>query len=112
MRSAFSMLRRPLLAALVAVATLAVSAPAFAKEVTVTISNFAFGPDKTTISAGDTVKFVNADDTVHSVVAKDGAFHSDGLDTDDSFSYTFKTAGTFDFYCGLHPFMTGEIIVN
>ena len=36
----------------------------------------------------------------------------DGLDTDDSFSYTFKTAGTFAYYCGLHPFMTGEIIVN
>ena len=91
---------------------LVASAPSYAKEVTVTISNFAFSPDTTTIAAGDTVKFVNADDTVHSVVAKDGAFHSDGLDTDDSFSYTFAQAGTFDYYCGLHPFMTGEIIVK
>lgn len=112
MHSALYMFRRSLLVVMVAAATLAAPVPAFAKEVTVTISNFAFGPDKTTISAGDTVKFVNADDTVHSVVAKDGAFHSDGLDTDDSFSYTFTTAGTFDYYCGLHPFMTGEIIVT
>ena len=112
MRSALLMFHRPLLVALVATATLAVSVPAFAKEVTVTISNFAFSPEKTTISAGDTVKFVNADDTVHSVVAQDGAFHSDGLDTDDSFSYSFTTTGTFDYHCGLHPFMTGEIIVN
>lgn len=112
MRSTLSMFRRRLPAVLLVTATLAVSAPSFAKEVTVTISNFAFSPEKTTIAAGDTVKFVNADDTVHSVVAKDGAFHSDGLDTDDSFSYTFSATGTFDFYCGLHPFMTGEIVVN
>jgi len=112
MRSLLSMLRRRLPVALLVTATLAVSAPSFAKEVTVTISNFAFSPQKTTIAKGDTVKFVNADDTVHSVVAKDGAFHSDGLDTDGSFSYTFSSAGTFDFYCGLHPFMTGEIVVN
>jgi plastocyanin len=46
------------------------------------------------------------------VVGKDGAFHSDGLDTDDSFSYTFSAAGSFDYYCGLHPFMTGQITVN
>ena len=111
MRSVRPVLRR-LLVALAATVILVASAPGFAKEVTVTISNFAFSPDKTTIAAGDTVKFVNADDTVHSVVAKDGAFHSDGLDTDDSFSYTFAQAGTFDYYCGLHPFMTGEIIVK
>jgi plastocyanin len=106
------MFRRRWPAVLLATAILAVSAPSFAKEVTVTISNFAFSPEKTTIAKGDTVKFVNADDTVHSVVAKDGAFHSDGLDTDDSFSYTFSAAGTFDYYCGLHPFMTGQIDVN
>ena len=111
MRSVRPVIRR-LLVALAATLILFASAPSFAKEVTVTISNFAFSPDKTTIAAGDTVKFVNADDTVHSVVAKDGAFHSDGLDTDDSFSYTFAQAGTFDYYCGLHPFMTGEIIVK
>ena len=61
---------RHLLAALAATVILVASAPGFAKEVTVTISNFAFSPEKTTIAAGDTVKFVNADDTVHSVVAK------------------------------------------
>lgn len=105
-------IRRRWPAALLVTALFAASAPGYAKEVTVTISNFAFSPEKTTIAAGDTVKFVNADDTIHSIVAKDGAFHSDGLDTDDSFSYTFAAAGTFDFYCGLHPFMTGEIVVN
>ena len=112
MRSVLHMLHRPLLAALFAVAAVAISAPSFAKEITVTISNFSFAPDKATISTGDTVKFVNADDTIHSIVAADGSFHSDGLDTNDTFSYTFTKSGTFAYSCGLHPFMTGEIVVN
>ena len=86
--------------------------PAFAKDVTVTISNFAFGPETVTISAGDTVTFVNGDDTIHSVVADDGSFHSDGLDTNDKFTFTFAKAGKIAYHCGLHPFMKGEIVVQ
>ena len=73
-----------------ALASVAGFTPAFARDVTVTISNFAFGPQAVTISAGDTVTFVNGDDTIHSVVADDGSFHSDGLDTNDK--VTLNTA--------------------
>ena len=76
------------------------------------ISNFAFTPAKTAIAAGDTVTFINADDTIHSIVADDGSFHSDGLDTNDKASFTFSKPGTVDYHCGLHPFMKGEIIVK
>ena len=95
-----------------ALATLAGSTAALAKDVTVTISNFAFGPAEVTISVGDTVTFVNGDDTIHSVVADDGSFHSDGLDTDDKFTQAFAKAGTVAYHCGLHPFMKGTIIVK
>ena len=86
--------------------------PAFAKDVTISITNFAFAPAMTTIAAGDTVIFVNDDDTIHSVVADDGSFHSDGLDTGDKASFTFAKPGTIAYHCGLHPFMKGEIVVK
>ena len=95
-----------------ALATLAFSMPAFAKDITITITNFAFSPATTSIAVGDTVNFVNGDDTIHSVVADDGSFHSDGLDTNDKFTFTFAKAGRIDYHCGLHPFMKGEIVVQ
>jgi plastocyanin len=95
-----------------ALATLAFSMPAFAKDVTITITNFAFSPATTSIAVGDTVNFVNGDDTIHSVIADDGSFHSDGLDTNDKFTFTFAKAGRIDYHCGLHPFMKGEIVVQ
>ena len=93
-------------------ATLAFSMPAFAKDVTVTISNFAFAPKTTTIAVGDTVTFINGDDTIHSVIADDGSFHSDGLDTNDKVTFSFAKAGKISYHCGLHPFMKGEIVVQ
>ena len=104
--------RLPAFATAVALAMCAGFTPAFAKDVTISITNFAFAPAATTIAAGDTVIFVNDDDTIHSVVADDGSFHSDGLDTGDKASFSFAKPGTIAYHCGLHPFMKGEIIVK
>ena len=111
------MLFRPLRSLLILATTAALASsagftPAFAKDVTVTIGNFSFGPSELTIAKGDTVTFVNADDTIHSVVADDGSFHSDGLDTNDKVTFTFAKLGKIAYHCGLHPFMKGEIIVQ
>jgi plastocyanin len=95
-----------------ALAALTGLTPAFAKDVKVTISNFAFAPVTTTILPGDTVTFVNGDDTIHSVVADDGSFHSNGLDTNDKTTFTFAKVGTIGYHCGLHPFMKGMIVVK
>jgi plastocyanin len=78
----------------------------------VTIDNYTFGPKELTVPAGTTVKWVNHDDVPHTVVNKDKAFRSQALDTDDSYSYTFASAGTFEYFCGLHPYMVGKIIVK
>jgi plastocyanin len=107
--------RNPVLAAAaMAGITLALSAstPAFAKDWTVTISNFAFTPAETDVAVGDTVTFFNGDDTIHSVVADDGSFHSDGLDTNDKATFTFLKTRAVGYHCGLHPFMKGEIVVK
>jgi plastocyanin len=104
--------RFTILALSAGLATLAGFTPALARDATVTISNFSFTPATTMIEAGHTVTFVNGDDTIHSVIADDGSFHSDGLDTGDKVSFTFAKTGKVTYHCGLHPFMTGEIVVK
>ena len=78
----------------------------------ITIDNFTFTPKELTVAVGTTVKWVNHDDIPHTVVEKKTTFRSKALDTDDSYSFTFASAGTFDYFCGLHPHMVGKVIVN
>jgi plastocyanin len=102
-----AMLLGPVAGALMAYGALAAQEP---NEVV--IDNFTFGPQELTIAPGTTVKWVNHDDIPHNVINKDKVFRSKALDTDDSFSFTFASAGTFDYFCGLHPHMQGKIIVK
>ena len=103
-----AMLIGPIVGAMLAVASVA------AQDATnvITIDNFTFTPPELTVAVGTTVKWVNHDDIPHSVVNKDKVFRSQALDTDDAFSYTFASAGTFDYFCGLHTHMVGKIIVK
>jgi plastocyanin len=78
----------------------------------VVIDNFAFTPPQLTVAVGTTVKWINHDDIPHSIVDKNKVFRSKALDTNDTFSYTFAGAGTFDYFCGLHPYMMGKIVVK
>jgi plastocyanin len=97
----------PIVGALLAFGTVA------AQEANVVvIDNFTFTPPELTVAVGTTVKWVNHDDIPHSVVDKNKAFRSKALDTNDSFSFTFAGAGSFDYFCGLHPHMVGKIIVK
>jgi plastocyanin len=78
----------------------------------ITIDNFTFTPKELTVPVGTTVKWVNHDDIPHTIVEKKTTFRSKALDTDDSYSFTFTSAGTFDYFCGLHPHMVGQVIVK
>jgi plastocyanin len=93
-------------------ALLAFGAFAAQEENVVTIDNFTFGPRALTVAVGTTVKFVNHDDIPHTVFEKKLSFRSKALDTDDAYSYTFASAGSFDYFCSLHPHMVGKIIVK
>ena len=102
-----AMLLGPVVGALLAFGTVA------AEEATVvTIDNFTFTPPELTVAVGTTVKWVNHDDIPHTVVDKNKAFRSKALDTEDAYSFTFASAGTFDYFCGLHPHMVGKIVVK
>jgi amicyanin len=80
--------------------------------VAVKIDNFKFGPEDLTVPAGTTVTWTNRDDIPHTVVSTTGAFKSKVLDTDEKFSFTFTKAGTYDYFCSVHPKMTGKVIVQ
>jgi plastocyanin len=79
---------------------------------TVKIDNFSFTPTTVTIPVGTTVTWTNADDIPHTVVSDDKTFKSKALDTDEKFSYTFTKAGTYSYFCSLHPKMTAKIVVQ
>ena len=98
--------------ALLVAATMAVANPAQAATVEVKIDNFTFNPQQIVVKAGDTVTWVNHDDIPHTVTSKTMAFRSKAMDTDDKFSFTFATPGKFDYFCSLHPHMTGTIVVE
>jgi amicyanin len=83
-----------------------------AEDATVKIDNFTFEPQKLSIKAGTTVTWKNEDDIPHTVASATKAFKSKALDTDDSFSFTFTTPGTYDYFCSLHPHMTATIVVE
>ena len=102
---------RATLAVVVVLAGLA-GGQALAADAHVKIANFTFDPPTLTVKAGTTVTWVNADDIPHVVSEKDGKFRSPALDTDDKFSQVFSTAGTVEYFCAIHPHMTGKIVVT
>ena len=85
------------------------AAPAAAS---VTIDNFSFAPSTLTVKAGTNVTWTNRDDMPHTVVSTDKSFASRALDTDEAFTHTFGSPGTFDYFCSIHPRMTGRVVVQ
>lgn len=79
----------------------------------VAIKNLAFTPGTLTVPAGTTVTWTNADEEPHTVSADNGGpFHSSPLDTGGVFRYTFAKPGTYTYYCTIHPFMHGTVVVR
>lgn len=78
----------------------------------VTIAGLAFQPSEIRVPVGSTVTWDNQDSVVHDVTARDGMFDSGNLSRNETFSYTFEQTGTFEYYCTLHPYMEGKVIVE
>jgi plastocyanin len=83
----------------------ALSAQMKTSTMEVKIDNFSFGPVTLTVPVGTTVTWVNRDDIPHTVVSTDDSktFKSKVLDTDEKFSFTFSKAGTYPYFCSIHP---------
>ena len=98
--------------AVFAVATTFPAASARAANMEVRIDNFAFAPQRLTVKAGTTVTWTNDDDIPHTVASSIKLFRSSALDTKVKFSFTFTTPGSYEYFCSLHPHMTGAIVVE
>lgn len=81
--------------------------------VQINIFNYKFDPATVTVPAGTTITWTNKDEIPHTVASTNKSFKgSGGLDTGDSYSYTFTKPGTYSYFCTLHPFMKGTVVVT
>ena len=78
----------------------------------INIQGYAFSPSSITINVGDTIVWTNYDSASHTVTSNDGTFDSGSITNGNTFSFTFTSAGTFDYYCAPHPGMTGSVTVQ
>jgi plastocyanin len=83
------------------------------KPAAVVIENFAFSPAAITVSTGTTVTWTNKDSATHTVVSTSGnVLNSGNIPQGGTFSFTFKDKGSYDYHCGIHPSMTGKVVVQ
>jgi 3',5'-cyclic-AMP phosphodiesterase len=79
----------------------------------IVIDNFSFFPNTVSIAAGTTITWTNHDSAPHVVTSADNQFKkSPVLKTGQRFSNTFVVAGTYSYFCSIHPRMTGKIVVK
>jgi plastocyanin len=103
------LLRRALGAGIVVVISNRLAAAA---EPPIVIDNFKFSPTPLVVKPGTAVTWVNHDDMPHSIVCPSLQLRSPPMDTNESFTYKFEKDGTYNYVCGLHPFMHGQVVVK
>jgi amicyanin len=94
---------------------LAPSGPARAQPQTgphIEIKAHGYGIPELAVQPGTTVTWINHDDDPHTVTSTENVFRSPGIDTDETYSYTFTKPGTYEYFCTLHPLMTGKVVVR
>ena len=76
------------------------------------VKDFSFEPQKLTVKAGTKVTWEFDDSAQHTVTAGNNAFSSGDLNNKATYSYTFNTAGTYNYICSIHQYMSGSVIVT
>ena len=79
--------------------------------------NRCYLPPQVIVEKGKQVTWINEDSAFHSVTSgkydePTNLFDSGHLDPSEYFSFTFESTGVFDYYCTLHPWMEGQVIVK
>jgi len=82
------------------------------KVVRLDISNYSFSPANIVVSPGTKVIWTNQDGDQHTVTVTTLKWTSAALDTGDTYSQVFKSAGSFNYFCKIHPFMHGTVTVR
>jgi plastocyanin len=97
---------------LIAGVLLASTSLAQAADHVVTITGFSFVPATLTVAAGDTVTFINKDGSLHTATDRGNAFDTGRLSRNKQATITFASAGSFSYFCEVHPRMRGRIEVQ
>jgi len=83
------------------------------KQNRIEIKDFAFNPQTLTVKPGEKVTWINRDEEPHTIVSVEKQFKkSTALDTDQEFTITAGAPGTYNYFCSVHPKMTGTIVVE
>lgn len=75
-------------------------------------STKAYSPSVIKISAGTTVTWTNDDQVIHTVTDLGNEFDSGFIQPDDTWEHTFDAKGNYYYFCSIHPWMTGAVIVS
>jgi plastocyanin len=78
----------------------------------VRIDDFAFVPGNLEVPVGATVTWTNEDSAPHDATARGGEWETDRLSEDESDTFTFPRAATYDYYCSIHPNMRARLTVR
>ena len=81
------------------------------KSEKVDIVEFAYQPDPVVVQVGGKVIWQNQDTAPHTATADDGSFDTGTIEKGKIGSETFKEAGTFTYFCAIHPTMHGTVEV-
>lgn len=103
------MTKRPHFAALI---FLIAAGSARADEIKIDIAEYLYKPGTVSVPVGTKVTWVNHDEVPHTVADRDKRFRSGALDTDETYAFTFTEAGTFQYFCTLHPTMVATLTVT
>ena len=96
---------------IVAAWMLAMSIPAHAATIQITMENLVISPAETPAKVGDTIEWINKDVLVHTATARNGDWDVN-LPPKKNGSLVLKKAGTVEYYCRLHPNMKATLVVE
>ena len=83
-----------------------------AGRMAVDIKDFMYSPASLTVAVGTTITWVNRDEEPHTVTSATSTFTSTGLSHEETFARTFERAGTYAYFCALHPQMKATVVVK
>ncbi len=78
----------------------------------VIIKSNTFTPETLNAKVGDKITWTNSDSYAHTITSDDGTFDSGKINAGGTFSFTFTKAGTYNYHCAIHTFMTAKVVVT
>jgi plastocyanin len=90
--------------------TTAISVPATAATLQITMDNLVISPSEASAKVGDTIEWINKDVFVHTATARNGDFDIN-MPAKKTVTSVLKKAGTIEYYCRFHPNMKATLTV-